>query len=375
MTCTALYRSAWKALGGLNHQRLVRPLQSTPRLITRTGTLVPAATRQLGSVSRLVEGQYKEEKARYPVILGTALVGLLAASVTSNVTQAESVVMDEPLPEAAPSSAKQEEEDDPYANLPEDDEPTDCSMCKTFRQGPCRPYWRKLERCFKDHENEENGATKCMRYFHPHQQCLMEFINLYNLVRLTSLQEFIDETEAAFPAHQRTAMDPPKIDWSLWDQFEKDAGLLFSQGIQSAPKDSPLWKRFLENTEPVVLTFATQIPRVDESGLLLRFAYVLDQDGMVLGVESNQLYRQLKDKADGKEEEEAQQQQQHDEHEQPEQEPLGPHLNLEFYIIPSLTKQIQVKAMYAKDPTTPGVADDGRDDVLKATSLRRVGGQ
>ena len=85
------------------------------------------------------------------------------------------------------------EEEDPYENLPEEDEPTDCSMCNTFRQGPCRPYWRKLERCFKDHEGQENGASHCMRYFMPHQQCLMNYTNLYNLVRLTSLQEYIDE--------------------------------------------------------------------------------------------------------------------------------------------------------------------------------------
>ena len=41
---------------------------------------------------------------------------------------------------------------DPYDNLPEEDAPTHCSICKTYRQGPCRPYWRKVELCTKDNE-------------------------------------------------------------------------------------------------------------------------------------------------------------------------------------------------------------------------------
>ena len=41
---------------------------------------------------------------------------------------------------------------DPYENLPEEDEPTHCSICLTYRQGPCRPYWRKVEACTKDNE-------------------------------------------------------------------------------------------------------------------------------------------------------------------------------------------------------------------------------
>ena len=31
----------------------------------------------------------------------------------------------------------EEKEEDPYDNLPDEDEPTDCSMCNTLCQGPC----------------------------------------------------------------------------------------------------------------------------------------------------------------------------------------------------------------------------------------------
>ena len=260
----------------------------------------------------------------------------------------------------------EEEEEDPYENLPEEDEPTECSMCNTFRQGPCRPYWRKLERCFKDHEGEENGAQKCMRYFMPHQKCLMNFTNLYNLVRLTSLQEYIDETERVLPQKQRTKMkSSPPLDWSLWNQFQKDAGPNFKQGLGNTEKTTPLWKRFPDDTEPVLLTFSTELPREDEPGLLLRFAYVVDQDGMVLGVESNTLFRELKDKAEGRVREQSS--------DEEETEP-GPTLKLEFYVVPSITHKISVKAMYAKDPTSPDVKGDGSDDLLKESPIANVGG-
>ena len=263
---------------------------------------------------------------------------------------------------------EEDEDDDPYANLPEEDEPTDCSMCNTFRQGPCRTTWRKLERCFKDHEEEQNGAQKCMRYFLPHQKCLMNYTNLYSLVRLTNLQEYIDETEKTLPTNQRREMDElPDIDWSLWEQFIQDVGPHFTQGLStSVSKDTPLWKRFPPDTEPVVLTFSTQIPRQDKAGLVLRFAYVVDQDGMVLGVESNEIYRKLKDQAEGRVREQSST-------DNEDTETPGPHVNLEFHVVPSITQNIQVKAMYAMDPTMPELADDGKDDLLKESSYVELG--
>lgn len=266
---------------------------------------------------------------------------------------------------AAPAE-NEEEEEDPYENLPEEDEPTDCSMCNTFRQGPCRPYWRKVERCFKDHEGQENGASHCLRYFMPHQECLMNYTNLYNLIRMTSLQEYIDETEMALPANQRVEMDiPASTDWSLLHEFQKDVGPNYTQGLEKSSynaKKDPLWKRFPEDTEPVVLTFSMEIPREDTSGLLLRFAYVVDQDGMVLGVESNLLYRKLKDEVEGRKRDD------HGEDGKDETE-SGPKMKFEFYVIPNMTQKVRVKAMYAKDPRTPGLTEDGSDDLLKESPM------
>eukprot|EP00977_Amphora_coffeiformis_P020591 scaffold8374_cov175-Amphora_coffeaeformis.AAC.30 len=347
--------------------------QRHPWLATRCGA---------GSLSSsCLASQTSEEYVQLRFLLAGAAIVAGTSSLVSNVTLLEEeaslpVVADATHNAATTQNDQREDkeeddkgEEDPYANLPEEDEPTECSMCNTFRQGPCRPYWRKLERCFKDHEGEENGAQKCMRYFMPHQKCLMNYTNLYNLVRLTNLQEYIDETEETLPKNQRRKMDTPlDIDWSLWDQFTKDAGPSFTQGLVSSSisKDTPLWKRFPLDTEPVVLTFSTQIPRQDEAGLLLRFAYVVDQDGKVLGVESNPIYRKLKDQVEGRIREEI-------DVENEEAEPPAPNMILEFYIVPSMTQKVQVKAMYAMDPTTPGLENDGKDDVLKESSFVELG--
>jgi hypothetical protein len=313
-----------------------------------------------------------------------SFMGMLSIASTQLDSSSSTVKLEPmPAPQGTSPSQKSTEDDnkDPYANLPKEDEPTECSMCNTFRQGPCRPFWRKLEHCMKDNEEIEGGIKNCMRYFYPHQECLLKYINLYDLIRLTNLQEHIEETEASLPNHQRQDMKTvPSIDWGQWDEFQKDAGIRFTQGLASAAvtKQSPLWKRFPTNTEPVVLTFSTSIPRADEdSGLLLRFAYVVDQDGMVLGVESNELYRKLKDQAEGREEIQGKGDNSGSLKEKEEtEEPPGPNLQLSFLVIPCITHKIQIKALYAKDPTTipANVMDDGRDDRLKATSFIRVGG-
>ena len=188
---------------------------------------------------------------------------------------------------------------DPYDNLPEHDEDTHCSMCNTFRQGPCRPYWRKLERCFKDHENEENGAVKCMKYFAAHQQCLQQYLNLYQLVSLHMKQELVRDTDRAVAKDERQNWNVD-IDWGLWKQFVQEQGPDWKQTIRrtdennSSGKDQllPLWQRLPENTEPVLLTLHSPLPQRKE-GMILKIAYALDQDGFVLGFSYNPAYQAL----------------------------------------------------------------------------------
>ena len=191
----------------------------------------------------------------------------------------------------------EEKEEDPYDNLPDEDEPTDCSMCNTFRQGPCRPYWRKLERCFKDNEGVEDGAAaNCLKYFTPHQNCLLQYMNLYLLVGHEMKQEMISDIESAFSkTNERRTMAMPFIDWSLWLTFLQEQGLSFRQTTPSLPKETPLWKRMADETaEPVLINLTTKLPNDDEStGWILKVAYVLNQDGKVLGFVFNEAYSKL----------------------------------------------------------------------------------
>lgn len=56
--------------------------------------------------------------------------------------------------DAGPADVEEDDEDDPS-----NDEETSCSICLINRQGPCRKYWLKFERCMKEHSAEKEKAT------------------------------------------------------------------------------------------------------------------------------------------------------------------------------------------------------------------------
>ena len=279
-------------------------------------------------------------------VIGGTLVGsttfqrMQCASATISETQTSK---DESKAEA--TERAEDEEDDPYANLPEEDEETDCSVCKSFRQGPCGPFWRKLERCFKDQEKEGSKSAKnCMRYFLPHQGCLREYENLYQLIMLDMKQELVRDAELSVNADERKKWKPD-IDYSQWIMFVEEQGLSFRETMDT-PKHTPLWKRIPENTEPVIVSLTSLLPQ-KQGDLLLKIAYAVDQDGMVLGLTFNEVYGALIDKAvqGGKSS-----QQILEKESKAELDPDAP-MELEFYVLPGETTQVRVKAMYAEDPT------------------------
>lgn len=275
------------------------------------------------------------------------------------------------------SSPKEEEEEDPYENLPEEDEETHCSMCNTFRKGPCRPFWRKLERCFKDHESEENGAVKCMKYFTPHQECLMKYGNLYHLVSLDMKQELVRDTEMAIAKEELRKWHPP-VDWSMWKKFAKEEGLKFRQTIKGLDKDTPLWKRIPENTEPVLITIPVQLPKVNDTGMILKVAYAVDQDGFVLGFTFNKEYGELINQANKNAEErksgdespkEGDTSKQETEPEEKEQGEKSDFFDFDFFLLPGETKRVRVCAMYAENPVTASPEKDILDALLYKSNL------
>jgi len=250
-------------------------------------------------------------------------------------------VENEPAEKVDADTMEDDEEDDPYANLPEEDEDTDCTMCQTFRQGPCRPFWRKLERCFKDNESSSDGgddnnsaASKCVRYFTPHQNCLSNYTNLYQLISLDLKQELVnDVVEPAVSPGERRPFHASDVvvDWTRWRQFYAEMGPSFRQTVNhhrtTEPATTPLWKRLPSPStssssagnepaaamvEPVlILTKATlpvRPPTVDakknaadssnlHDNMLLKIAYAIDQDGFVIGLSYNSHYGELMEQA------------------------------------------------------------------------------
>jgi hypothetical protein len=66
--------------------------------------------------------------------------------------------------------------------------------------------------------------------------------------------------------------------------FANEAGLDFQQTIPVEDKKAPLWQQLPKDKEPVLITVKAVIPKKqDESGLMLKAAYAVDQNGRVLG--------------------------------------------------------------------------------------------
>lgn len=226
-------------------------------------------------------------------------------------------------------SAQDEEpqEEDPYDNLPPQDEPTHCSICMTYRQGPCRPLWRKVEACTKDNElptkeereeQENSGENEnddnydessrpdppCLKYMMPWIECASGYRNLYALIELdTNYTEGIEDLEATASQHLcwmpgAPAAEAPTVDWSAWQDYVTVLNpdwALPSQKTTTTPnpkyidvkqpwigdilassrkketntsktnhKKTPLWKTLDQSSDPEVVSIEAKVPTVRE---------------------------------------------------------------------------------------------------------------
>mmetsp|Transcript_12485 Transcript_12485/g.17968 ORF Transcript_12485/g.17968 Transcript_12485/m.17968 type:complete len:392 (-) Transcript_12485:8-1183(-) len=106
--------------------------------------------------------------------------------------------------------------------LPDEDEPTTCSICLINRQGPCRDPWRRFERCIKrnshhksdeqasssaEESNPSHQALACDELFRPWLDCFSRHRLTYTILTNKSLQpemDFLEETyqtQEPFPEH------------------------------------------------------------------------------------------------------------------------------------------------------------------------------
>jgi len=231
--------------------------------------------------------------------------------------------------EAAKDNQEEEEEqEDPYDNLPAEDEPTHCSICLTYRQGPCRPYWRKVERCTKDHElkkeeddvknakegkktseddDDEADEPPCLKYMLPWIDCASSYRNLYSLIELDTnyTAGIIDlEKEASMEACW-SPLTEPVIDWTAWQEYviqhpewklpkrgatkkkqSRRASTTTAAGVESSSTSATvsLWKTLDLDTDPELVDILAAVPtKQGDGGGILECAYAVDQDGNVLG--------------------------------------------------------------------------------------------
>ncbi|KAL7528829.1 hypothetical protein ACHAXR_002660 [Thalassiosira sp. AJA248-18] len=134
---------------------------------------------------------------------------------------------------------------------PSQDEDTTCSICLINRQGPCRKYWLKFERCMKEHsaekdkaerrerearEEEEEAvevveevtssegggddekedvvsaeAEKCDKFMIPWIGCIQEHRSVYSLISNAYYQkDYVDPLEDTVPDHRRKLFEKNK---------------------------------------------------------------------------------------------------------------------------------------------------------------------
>lgn len=246
------------------------------------------------------------------------------------------------LSAAAVAVSACEEEDDPYANIPDVDEPTHCQICMINRQGPCRSMWRKFERCMKDKMPSEEGqatdkeksddspqATSpvgeaCDKYMMPWVQCIQNYPGLMSLLaNQVYQQEFLDLYEKEIQDQLKgeslpwTGLD---IDWSdLWDYAREknltlnDFGAIpinwtrFLSGfygqrdlddyvagrdvkckerdiiLGDTLKEVPIYDKETFQEDPTVIEIRVRINLADSDGLPFDLCYARDQTGRVLG--------------------------------------------------------------------------------------------
>lgn len=218
-------------------------------------------------------------------------------------------------------------ETDPYENLPEEDDPTTCTICLINRQGPCRPLWRKFEKCMKDNtpgpdEGSDEATSpslseKCDKYMLPWITCLQKFRNRYTLISNAFFQdEMIKEIENGVEEGEKILLDNFNLSSivQISDEWNKKGE---DKEIQD-DEDIPL-------VEGVV---SINLWDIQESRPI-EIAFVKDQDGNLLGYEQ---FYDFKKSLNGNQD--------------PDENNAGKVGGCIFHASPETTKSIQIFALY-----------------------------
>lgn len=306
--------------------------------------------------------------------ISAAMFAAAAVSTTASIAHCESATDDKKTPPK--SDAKEEEEEDPYDNFPEKDEPTQCSICLTYRQGPCRPYWRKVEACTKDNElksddkkegdndkmtsnsdnkeeeGEEEADPPCLKYMLPWIDCASGFRNLYNLIELDTnyTMGIADLENEASKDLCWAASKTPSVNWVSWHSYLQDNPdwKLPTQQISDSPEHASLWKLLDQTKDPVLVEVKASVNIMEDEGML-ECAYAQDQDGNVIAFQYGTRPSEAFD-TEKKEGEEGETKKE-------------PTVELKIRILPERTQTITIAAAYTQPPAEGKTeSKDGKKD-------------
>lgn len=242
-----------------------------------------------------------------------------------------------------------------YDNLPDEDVETDCFLCRTHRQGPCRRQWRNFEYCAKDHP--DNGGTACSPYVQPFQDCWMKHLNLYLLIAMTLNGERIHEIQRQHAADkansQRRKGLQHVIKWDEWNALFEQEGFLDSVAQVRAvfdqfEKTMPLWQVYdTLKEDPFVVNVECRVPTRRKDGRILKVCYALDQDDRAVGLaDYDKSYEIEKAAVEGR------------------GAPDLDHCRMVLSLVPGATEAIQIKALYVppNDADEDVLADEDNED-------------
>ena len=199
----------------------------------------------------------------------------------SSATEKDVVAVTEESAETISSNNEESSAADKYENLPEEDEPTTCTICLINRQGPCRPMWRKFERCMKDNSNSDDNSDsvspsmseKCDAYMLPWIKCIQSYRNRYTIIANNFFQkELIAEVE-------KEIMEEEKV---LLEGF--DVTSIIQVGHEWNDIDKTPGKELADDEDATLVEGVARINLWDNKGSRpIEIAYVKDQDGNLLG--------------------------------------------------------------------------------------------
>ena len=292
--------------------------------------------------------------------------------------------------ESIEKTSKADDDDD------DEDEPTSCTICLINRQGPCRPKWRKFERCMKKNSSEEDGegvGDKCDDIMIPWLTCVQSYRNTYTLITNKFYQnDFVDELEDNISDQDKKIQESLNgtqrfINFENYEKYCLESSSSDDGESKSNEKETNNQNGTDDNVDdPLLVQVSATINLMDDTREI-SLAYVRDQDGNVLGFEQFSSYKKLR-----KEKLESSETQKQDEksdvpntddddaitttdnekntEENVELPTVG---DCNFSIQPGKTKSVRVFAYYKEIPrmdsnTTPNTGDSQSESNIKNTS-------